>query len=161
MIRITLDAELSKYFHYSHPLMSTLARLEQEKKLQLLTIENQMKSMDRVNRKNYDRIRFACFPEKEDVEMTTLDHSNVCLLANHLDKKGDFFVTSNMGAFVRAFKEDELGKMGIRVLTGPIPAFFLCAGIVFALFYPLSRERHAEVRREIAERKATQSKETV
>ena len=46
--------------------------------------------------------------------------------------------------------------MGIRTLTGPIPAFFLCAGIVFAILYPLTRERHAEVRRELAQRKATQ-----
>jgi GPH family glycoside/pentoside/hexuronide:cation symporter len=49
----------------------------------------------------------------------------------------------------------------IRILTGPIPAFFLCAGIVFALLYPLTRERHAEVRREIAQRKAAQSEENV
>jgi GPH family glycoside/pentoside/hexuronide:cation symporter len=46
--------------------------------------------------------------------------------------------------------------MGIRTLTGPIPAFFLCAGIVFAILYPLTRERHAEVRQELAQRKSTQ-----
>jgi GPH family glycoside/pentoside/hexuronide:cation symporter len=49
--------------------------------------------------------------------------------------------------------------MVIRILTGPIPAFFLCAGIAFALLYPLTRERHAEVRQEIAQRKAAQSEE--
>jgi GPH family glycoside/pentoside/hexuronide:cation symporter len=42
--------------------------------------------------------------------------------------------------------------LGIRILAGPIPAFLLCAGIVFALFYPLSRERHAEVCRELDQR---------
>jgi GPH family glycoside/pentoside/hexuronide:cation symporter len=47
--------------------------------------------------------------------------------------------------------------IGIRTLTGPIPAFFLCAGIVFAILYPLTRERHAEVRQELAQRKAPQS----
>lgn len=41
---------------------------------------------------------------------------------------------------------------GIRILAGPIPAALLCAGIAFAFFYPLSRERHAEVRREIEHR---------
>jgi GPH family glycoside/pentoside/hexuronide:cation symporter len=46
--------------------------------------------------------------------------------------------------------------MGIRTLTGPIPAFFLCAGIAFALLYPLTRDRHAEVRQELARRKAAQ-----
>jgi GPH family glycoside/pentoside/hexuronide:cation symporter len=45
--------------------------------------------------------------------------------------------------------------LGIRILTGPIPAFFLCAGIVFALLYPLTREKHAEVRQEIQIKRAT------
>jgi len=39
----------------------------------------------------------------------------------------------------------------IRLLTGPLPAFFLLCGIVFALFYPLNRQSHAETRKKIAE----------
>lgn len=35
----------------------------------------------------------------------------------------------------------------IRGLVGPIPAVLLMAGIVFAAFYPLSREQHARIRR--------------
>jgi len=42
---------------------------------------------------------------------------------------------------------------GIQVLMGPVPAVLLCAGIVFALFYPLSRERHAQVRAELESRR--------
>jgi GPH family glycoside/pentoside/hexuronide:cation symporter len=42
----------------------------------------------------------------------------------------------------------------IRLLMGPIPSIFLLGGIAFAIFYPLGRERHAEVRAEIAVRKA-------
>jgi GPH family glycoside/pentoside/hexuronide:cation symporter len=49
--------------------------------------------------------------------------------------------------------------LGIRTLTGPIPAFFLCAGIVFALLYPLTRERHAEVRQQLAQRRAAAAEE--
>ena len=41
---------------------------------------------------------------------------------------------------------------GIQVLMGPVPAVLLCAGILFALLYPLSRERHAQVRAELAAR---------
>ena len=48
---------------------------------------------------------------------------------------------------------------GIRVLAGPIPAVFLCAGIVFAIFYPLSRQQHTEARRELEDRKARQAEE--
>jgi GPH family glycoside/pentoside/hexuronide:cation symporter len=49
--------------------------------------------------------------------------------------------------------------MGIRILAGPIPAFFLCAGIVFAVLYPLTRERHAEVRQELERRRLGQTEE--
>jgi GPH family glycoside/pentoside/hexuronide:cation symporter len=45
----------------------------------------------------------------------------------------------------------------IRIMMGPVPSVLLCAGIVFALIYPLSRERHAQVRAEIAARKAGRS----
>jgi GPH family glycoside/pentoside/hexuronide:cation symporter len=41
----------------------------------------------------------------------------------------------------------------IRILTGPVPALCLCTGIVFALLYPVSRERHNEVRAELAARR--------
>ena len=42
----------------------------------------------------------------------------------------------------------------IRFLMGPLPSIFLLGGIAFAIFYPLSRDRHAEVRAEIANRKS-------
>jgi GPH family glycoside/pentoside/hexuronide:cation symporter len=40
-------------------------------------------------------------------------------------------------------------------LTGPGPAFFMFLGILFALFYPLSRERHAQIRTELQARRVT------
>jgi GPH family glycoside/pentoside/hexuronide:cation symporter len=43
----------------------------------------------------------------------------------------------------------------IRILIGPVPSFFLLLGILFARFYPLTRELHAETRAEIAARNAT------
>jgi GPH family glycoside/pentoside/hexuronide:cation symporter len=43
---------------------------------------------------------------------------------------------------------------GIQVLMGPVPAVLLCAGILFALLYPLGRERHAQVRAELAIRRS-------
>lgn len=41
----------------------------------------------------------------------------------------------------------------IRFLMGPLPSIFLLAGIAFALAYPLSRDRHAEIRAKIALRR--------
>jgi GPH family glycoside/pentoside/hexuronide:cation symporter len=40
--------------------------------------------------------------------------------------------------------------LAIRVLMGPVPSVLLLGGIVFALFYPLSRAGHAQTRAEIA-----------
>lgn len=37
---------------------------------------------------------------------------------------------------------------------GVIPSISLVGGIVFAIFYPLSREVHAETRKQIAARQA-------
>jgi len=48
-------------------------------------------------------------------------------------------------------------QMGIRIVVGPIPAALLCLGILFALFYPLSRESHAEIRRQLEARRRTVS----
>jgi GPH family glycoside/pentoside/hexuronide:cation symporter len=46
--------------------------------------------------------------------------------------------------------------MGIRILIGPVPAVLLCLGIVFALQYPLSRERYLAIRRDLEQRHASQ-----
>ncbi len=43
---------------------------------------------------------------------------------------------------------------GLQMLIGPIPAACLLAGILLALFYPLTREKHTELRTELEERRA-------
>ena len=48
---------------------------------------------------------------------------------------------------------------GIRILAGPIPAALLCLGIMFALLYPLSRERHAALRRDLDARRVQRNEE--
>ncbi len=42
--------------------------------------------------------------------------------------------------------------LAIRILTGPVPAVLLVAGIAFAAFYPLTRHSHARTRQDIAAR---------
>jgi GPH family glycoside/pentoside/hexuronide:cation symporter len=49
--------------------------------------------------------------------------------------------------------------LAIRVLMGPVPSVLLLAGILFAVFYPLSRSSHARTREEIAARHETGPKE--
>jgi GPH family glycoside/pentoside/hexuronide:cation symporter len=39
--------------------------------------------------------------------------------------------------------------MGIRLVIGPIPALLLFGGIIFAIFYPLSREQHRNIVEEL------------
>ena len=41
----------------------------------------------------------------------------------------------------------------IRVLCGPLPAFFFFLGIVLAWFYPISRERHARILRALEKKR--------
>ena len=41
----------------------------------------------------------------------------------------------------------------IQILMGPVPSAFLLAGIAFAIFYPLGRERHAELRQKLLSRR--------
>lgn len=51
--------------------------------------------------------------------------------------------------------QSESAIKAIIGLTGPGPAFFMFLGIIFALFYPLSRERHTHIRRELEARRST------
>jgi GPH family glycoside/pentoside/hexuronide:cation symporter len=44
--------------------------------------------------------------------------------------------------------------LGIRLAIGPIPALLLVGGILFAVFYPLSRESHQRIVRELEARRA-------
>jgi GPH family glycoside/pentoside/hexuronide:cation symporter len=48
--------------------------------------------------------------------------------------------------------------LGIRLLTGPIPAVMMFIGIVFALLYPLGRESYTQIAKELEERRAAISK---
>jgi GPH family glycoside/pentoside/hexuronide:cation symporter len=50
--------------------------------------------------------------------------------------------------------------LGIRLAIGPIPALLLCGGIVFALIYPLSRESHQRIVRELEARRKAQKEQS-
>ncbi|MCE5258716.1 MAG: MFS transporter [Chloroflexi bacterium] len=46
--------------------------------------------------------------------------------------------------------------LAIRNVTGLVPAILLIVGILFAIFYPISREEYSRIRAEIEARRATQ-----
>lgn len=64
------------------------------------------------------------------------------------------------GYVANAEQQPASAVMGIRVLVGPIPAVLMCAGIAFAILYPLSREQHAEAVRELEQRRARRAQHT-
>jgi GPH family glycoside/pentoside/hexuronide:cation symporter len=45
-------------------------------------------------------------------------------------------------------------------MIGPLPTLVLVLGLVFAYFYPITREKHAEILLRLAERKAMGSAES-
>jgi GPH family glycoside/pentoside/hexuronide:cation symporter len=48
------------------------------------------------------------------------------------------------------FSQSPATLTAIRILAGPVGALLLCSAIVLAWFYPLTRERHARIRRLLA-----------
>jgi GPH family glycoside/pentoside/hexuronide:cation symporter len=57
------------------------------------------------------------------------------------------------GYVPNAAQQPDSALLGIRVLIGPIPAMLLCAGIFFAILYPLDRQQHKEILLELEKRR--------
>ncbi len=53
------------------------------------------------------------------------------------------------GYVADAPQQSEKAITAIRIMVGPVPSLFLLGGIIFALFYPLSREVHRKTREKI------------
>lgn len=57
------------------------------------------------------------------------------------------------GYISNSAQQPESAVWAIRIVIGPVSSLFLLGGILFARFYPLSRESHAEAREKIASRR--------
>jgi glycoside/pentoside/hexuronide:cation symporter, GPH family len=57
-----------------------------------------------------------------------------------------------------ATSQPDSAILAIRLIMGPIPAVLLGLGIVCAVFYPINRQMHAQILKELAERKAAGKK---
>ncbi len=49
--------------------------------------------------------------------------------------------------------------LGIRLVMGPVPAVLLCAGILFAVLYPLGREEYSQVLTDLSRRRSLREEE--
>ncbi len=57
------------------------------------------------------------------------------------------------GYIPNALEQPRSTLTGIRLVVGPIPAVLLVGGIIFAIFYPLSRKQHHDVVHELTTRR--------
>lgn len=58
------------------------------------------------------------------------------------------------GYVADAPRQSDTAITAIRIMIGPVPSLFLLGGIIFAIFYPLTRQSHKETREKIAARSA-------
>jgi glycoside/pentoside/hexuronide:cation symporter, GPH family len=58
------------------------------------------------------------------------------------------------GYISNAAEQPKSALLGLKIVIGPIPAALLFAGIIFAFFYPLSREKYSHIVTELNKRKA-------
>jgi len=63
-------------------------------------------------------------------------------------------VLSATGYIPNSASQPDSAILGIRIVTGPIPAALLCVGILFAVFYPLGRENYTQIAKELEARRA-------
>ena len=57
------------------------------------------------------------------------------------------------GYVPNAVEQPKSALLGLKIVIGPIPAVLLFGGIIFAIFYPLSREKYANIVTELNKRK--------
>jgi GPH family glycoside/pentoside/hexuronide:cation symporter len=68
-------------------------------------------------------------------------------------------VLDRSGYVANSAQQPSSAILGIRIVTGPIPAVMICIGIIFAILYPLGRERYTQIAHELEERRSGTAKE--
>jgi glycoside/pentoside/hexuronide:cation symporter, GPH family len=61
------------------------------------------------------------------------------------------FIERTPGAAIPVQPESAL--LAIRIAIAPLPTLFLIIGVVLTYFYPITKEVHADIRRQLQERK--------
>ena len=63
--------------------------------------------------------------------------------------------TATSGETIGLVAENLTAKLGIRLLTGPIPALFFVAGIIVLSFYPINHDRYKKILEQIRSREGS------
>jgi GPH family glycoside/pentoside/hexuronide:cation symporter len=74
-------------------------------------------------------------------------------MANSIAVPLSLMVLEVTGYRAGAAVQPESALTGIRLVIGPIPAGLLTGGIIFAIFYPLSRQQHHKIVEELRQRR--------
>ena len=81
-------------------------------------------------------------------------------IANSISVPLSLLVLELTGYQAASIVQPDSALMGIRLLIGPIPAVLLTGGIIFAIFYPLSRKQHGKIVKELHERRKARKLKT-
>ena len=65
------------------------------------------------------------------------------------------FIESTTGT-VRDIEQPESALLALRIMVGIVPAIMLIVAIIATTRYPLDRERHEDIRRQLEKRRAKQ-----
>src|SRR4030066_231498 len=68
-------------------------------------------------------------------------------------------VLDKTGYIANSSTQPPSALIGIRLVTGPIPAALMCVGILFAILYPLGRDRYTQIAHELEERRISPKEE--
>jgi GPH family glycoside/pentoside/hexuronide:cation symporter len=68
-------------------------------------------------------------------------------------------VLGKSGYMPNSVEQPASAILGIRIVTGPIPAVMICFGILFAILYPLGREGYTQITRELEARRSAAPRE--
>ncbi len=74
-------------------------------------------------------------------------------IANSVAVPASLLLLEFTGYVSNAAEQPASALLGLKIVIGPIPALLLISGIIFALFYPLSREKYAHVVIELNQRR--------
>jgi GPH family glycoside/pentoside/hexuronide:cation symporter len=69
-------------------------------------------------------------------------------------------VLDNSGYVANSASQPPSAIAGIRFVSGPVPAITICLGILFTLLYPLGREKHHEITRQLELRRKAAGRES-
>ena len=74
-------------------------------------------------------------------------------IANSVAVPASLLLLEFTGYISNAAEQPASALLGLKIVIGPIPALLLISGIIFAAFYPLSREKYAHVVSELNKRR--------